>query len=211
LLDSVRIFREYDDAANRVCVALWRVLDDCLASQEINDRRAVLDFAEQHFPPGALARLLRRVVKDPAVTIRRQAVRLLKRSRIREVALPLGRQGNWDQTGWLQGISAGPLNRHAQGRRILERNGLPVAGNVGELRELLGIRSPQQLGYFLLASEVNDGPYTRFTIPNAMAASAPSAPPKHGSAGCSAPSSRRSSARSLPTMPLMASSPAVRR
>jgi retron-type reverse transcriptase len=40
-----------------------------------------------------------------------------------------------------------------------------VISNVGQLRDLLGIRSPQQLGFLLVASDHDNGPYTRFTIP----------------------------------------------
>src|SRR5262249_11932189 len=36
---------------------------------------------------------------------------------------------------------------------------------LGELRRLLQIRSSRQLGFFLLASDKGNGPYTRFTIP----------------------------------------------
>jgi retron-type reverse transcriptase len=46
-----------------------------------------------------------------------------------------------------------------------EENGVPVLPNVGAVRELLGVRSPAQLGWFLLATDHNDGPYTKFTIP----------------------------------------------
>ncbi len=42
---------------------------------------------------------------------------------------------------------------------------MPPLADLGELRKLLDIRSERQLGYFLLASDQGDGPYTRFTIP----------------------------------------------
>jgi hypothetical protein len=164
-LDAVRMFREYDAAANHVCGHIWRALDQCLHASELEHRKALLAFAERHFTRPALARLLRRAVKDQAPGIRRWAQGILRLAGIREVALPVSDKGAWDQTGWLQGASPGPLARHPQGRRILERRHLPVLGTVGELRQLLDIRSSRQLGYFLLASEANGGPYTRFSIP----------------------------------------------
>jgi retron-type reverse transcriptase len=48
---------------------------------------------------------------------------------------------------------------------VQDAHGVPVLPNLAKVRTLLGIRSRQQLGYFLLASYVNDGPYTKFTIP----------------------------------------------
>jgi hypothetical protein len=48
---------------------------------------------------------------------------------------------------------------------VQERYGLPQLSTLAELRALLDIRSPRQLGFFLLASDTPDGPYTRFTIP----------------------------------------------
>ena len=41
---------------------------------------------------------------------------------------------------------------------------VPVLHNLRELRELLGIKSPRQLGYLLLASDAEGGPYKRFTV-----------------------------------------------
>src|SRR5262249_40364676 len=84
---------------------------------------------------------------------------------LHEVALPAEPDGAWDTSGWLRGTQSGPLSRHAQGRRVQARHGLPELTNLAQLRQLLGIRSARQLGYFLLASDHNDGPYVPFTIP----------------------------------------------
>src|SRR5262249_57173792 len=108
----------------------------------------------------------RPLAKDTAPDARRKARPLIGRGRIREVALPAERDGPWDPSGWLHGSPAGRINRHPQGRRIQERNAVPPLANLGQLRKLLGIKSPQQLGWFLLASAAEDGPYTTFKIPN---------------------------------------------
>jgi hypothetical protein len=128
-------------------------------------RVSLLSFAEQHMVPEAQARIYRRLVKDPVGRVRTKARKLVQRARLREVALPLKSDGDWDTTGWLRGTLQAPLSRHVLGRRVQARHGLPEIGTLAELRALLGIRSPQQLGYFLLASDHEDGPYTRFTIP----------------------------------------------
>src|SRR5262245_18734531 len=165
LLEEVCLFREYDAAANHASTHVYQALDRCLDDPDIECRLALLIFAEQHFARTALARLLRRLVKDRSVRIRGNARRALERASIREVALPSTPKGNWDQSGWLHGVSPGPLARHRSGRRILQRFDLPNLANLEQLRKLLGIRSPQQLGYLLLATENDDGPYTKFTIP----------------------------------------------
>ncbi len=162
-LDAVRPFIEYDAAANRTLAQLWPRVDDILLCGDVPSRRELLRFAKEHFPEAALARLLRRAARDAAPSVRRQAARILRKSGIREVALP-GASGDWDQSGWL--LPAGrPLSRHPQGRRAQQQHNVPVVATVGELRKLLGIRSSRQLGYFLLATDAEGGPYTSFTLP----------------------------------------------
>src|SRR5262249_18800067 len=139
-------------------------------------------FGGEHMVGRARARVLRRLARDTDIGVRRVVRREMESRLPDEVALPARRDGPWDATGWLHGhgprpredranpfsrepAPEGPSGRHRQGRRDQEAPGLPVVGSVGELRRLLGIRSAAQLGYLLLASDVEDGPYTRFTIP----------------------------------------------
>src|SRR5436190_2085676 len=77
-----------------------------------------------------------------------------------------------------RGTVSGPLARHAQGRRVLEKYDLPVLPDLGKLRELLDIRSERQLGFFLLASDKDNGPYTTFTIPKRDGSERPICAPK---------------------------------
>src|SRR5262249_1480337 len=128
-------------------------------------RVELLEFAAEHMIEQAKARVLRRLIKDPNPIIRNRARVHLERSRIREVALPPGRQGDWTTEGWLKGTEPGRIQRHRQGRGVREKLGLPVLQTVKSLRELLGIKSPSQLGWFLVASDEGEGPYTRYTIP----------------------------------------------
>jgi retron-type reverse transcriptase len=163
-LDKIRSFREYDAAANRAAAHVWLVRERFFTAEEPALRSALLSFAVEHMAEEALARICRRLVKDADQGVRRAAQRLVHRGRIREVALPLDAEGDWDATGWLRGATEAPLSRHKQGRRILEARRLPVIANLKQLRELLLIKSPRQLGYLLLATDANDGPYTSFEI-----------------------------------------------
>jgi hypothetical protein len=163
-LSEVRMYREYDAAANHATAWVWRALDQFYSSPPAT-RALLLAFAAEHMAGQVQARILRRLAKDSAILVRRKAARLIERADIREVALPQGREGDWDVRGWLQGVVEAPLSRHKQGTRIQIQHGVPPLANLAELRKLLDIRSERQLGYFLLASDRGDGPYTRFTIP----------------------------------------------
>src|SRR5207248_2533282 len=83
----------------------------------------------------------RRLVKDPTTRVRSKARRLIQQAHFREVALPLDADGDWDATGWTKGTVSGLLTRHKQGKRVQEKNGVPVLRTVADLRTLLGIRS----------------------------------------------------------------------
>src|SRR5262245_20459992 len=166
LLDDVRQFAEYDVAANLAGALVWKALDRFLDAGHPQLRTDLLSFASRHMVEEALARVCRRLVKDPDHRVRHAARRLVERGRVREVALPRKPDGEGGPTGGLAGAGDDKgLARHKQGRRVQEQNGVPVLRNVGAVRELLTVRSPAQLGYFLLASDANDGPYTKFTIP----------------------------------------------
>jgi RNA-directed DNA polymerase len=164
-LDAVRPFREYDAAANRASASIWQALEHFYTSSDRHVRSALLTFAVEHMGEEAQARILRRLVKDPSTAIRARARKIVQSGVIREVALPLKEGSDWDATGWLRGTISGPLSRHAQGKRVQQKNSVPVLSNLAQVRELLGIRSSRQLGYLLLASDQDNGPYTRFTIP----------------------------------------------
>jgi hypothetical protein len=164
-LKKVHPFREYDAAANHAAAHVWRALERIVASESFRDRSNLLTFAAEHLVEAAQVRIVRRLVKDRATTVRSKAARLIKRRGFREVALPLKTDGPWDATGWLRGTTPGPLSRHPQGARVQEQRGLPILHTVADLRALVGIKSTKQLGYLLLATDAGNGPYTRFTIP----------------------------------------------
>jgi hypothetical protein len=163
LLRGVKVFREYDAAANHASLYIWAARER-FSGSDAGVRLGLLTFAREHMAEEACARLCRRLVKDPSPRVRQRAARIVRRSGFHEVALPRQPDGTWDSTGWLAGTE-GPLARHAHGTRVLARHGLPPLANLAALRELLEVRSARQLGFFLLASDRDNGPYTRFTIP----------------------------------------------
>lgn len=178
-LEKVSMFHQYDMAANRASAHIWLMLDKLYSSEEHETRRSLIYFAQEHMSDQAQAKIYRRLAKDPHPSVRRLVQSVLRKSDVREVALPLTDKSAWDQSGWIYGslyddrrplsvsISTADygLRRHKGSTKRLEELGLPVIRTVGELRELLDIRSGRQLGYFLLASEKHDGPYTKFSIP----------------------------------------------
>jgi RNA-directed DNA polymerase len=164
-LAQVISYREYDSAANRAASHIWPQLQAIFASSSVQARMDLLAFAHAHLAPKAQARIYRRLVKDPTLRVRRRAARLIEKASLHEVALPLGREKPWDATGWLKNVTDTALSRHKTGRRAQEKSGVPVLANLGQLRELLEIRSPRQLGWLLLATDTDGGPYVKFTIP----------------------------------------------
>ncbi len=171
ILTRITEYSEYDDAANRASAYVWLAMEDFFNAEDAQIRSQLLSFVGAHMVPRARARVLRRLIKDPVSRVRGKARTVLLKTRIPEVALPLDpkgtRQGDkdWTPRGWLQGVQPGTLYRHKTGKKAQEKNGVPVLTNLAELRELLSIKSRKQLGYFLLASDRENGPYETFTIP----------------------------------------------
>lgn len=164
-LDRVAMYREYDSAANRAGAHVWLALDRVLSGGSLRPHLALIEFASRHMVGRARDRILRRLAKAPEFPVRRAARGAIERLRPDEVALPSRKGGDWDATGWLHGIDPHGVARHRTGTRVQEKHGLPVLGSVGALHGLLGIKTPAQLGYFLLASHEGNGPYLRFTVP----------------------------------------------
>src|SRR5579872_1153091 len=167
LLNRVRVYREFDGAVNRACVHVWRLREQFLSSEDESVRRSLLIFARDYMVEAAQARIYRRLVKDPSPRLRQQAQELVEKAHFREVALPAKPDGPWDTTGWLKGTERKPIRRHKQGSKVQKQHGVPSLSRIAQLRELLQIRSPAQLGFFLLATDDEDdeGPYIQFTIP----------------------------------------------
>lgn len=155
----------FDPARVRAYQLVVRQLDDLLDAG-FPAKRGLLTFARKVLSPAEAAFIARRLVRDHHRDIRRSAVSLLHTKRPLDVALPATPDGDWDYTGYLRGIEKGRLDRHKGGVRRQQEQGVPTLQTVGELRELLGIASPEQLGFLLVASDNRDNnPYVRFTIP----------------------------------------------
>ncbi|MCA9067506.1 MAG: RNA-directed DNA polymerase, partial [Planctomycetaceae bacterium] len=164
-LSKVKMFREYDSAANLASRHVWVSRYHFLNSSLDEDRKALLEFAQLHMTPTAKARIIRRLSKDPQMGVRRAVHRIIQKAPPYEVALPEARDGNWDASGWTRGVQPGRLMRVRRGQKKTQKEwGLPGLSTVKQLRTLLGIKSEKQLGYLLLATDEGGGPYTRFSI-----------------------------------------------
>lgn len=155
---------DFDSAANCAIRVVWQSLDAFLQG-EPQLRMALVNFAGNFMPPPAAGYVVRRLIRDPDVNVRRAAEAVLKRGVIQEVALPIDEDGEWNATGWQKGIQRGRFERHQAGPNIQSQRGVPELQTNAELRGLLGIASPRHLGYLLLGTDAEDGPYARFTIP----------------------------------------------
>jgi retron-type reverse transcriptase len=164
-LDGVRALASYEPAANRANALIWERFEELLSSPEARDRLNFARYARDHMPPRALARILRRLAKDPDMAVRRNIGFIIKRAKIQEVALPAKKAGDWNPTGWSLSEKQTKITRHKTGKRVLERTGVPPIADLAALRTLLNIKSPNQLGFFLLATDAKGGPYTTHTIP----------------------------------------------
>jgi hypothetical protein len=136
-----------------------------LAHPAGNVRVAFAKYAREHMTPRALARILRRLAKDPDMDVRRNVGYILQRAKLQEVALPAKKDGDWNPSGWALTEKQSKITRHKTGKRVLERTGVPPIADLAGLRTLLNIKSPKQLGFFLLASDFKNGPYTTHTVP----------------------------------------------
>lgn len=164
LLQTSESYTDYDNAANCAIRQVWQSLDLFLCGT-LGDRTALLYFAEQVMPPAGQAYVVRRLIRDRDSDVRRKAMRLLARGSFTDVGLPVRDGSDWDTTGWACGVEPGRLYRHQSGPGTQQQRGVPQIATNAELRELLGIKSQAQLGYLLLATDADDGPYARFSIP----------------------------------------------
>jgi retron-type reverse transcriptase len=164
-LDGARPFARFDPAVNRANELVWGQFESLVSHPDARTRSALVKYALAFFPARGIARVLRRLAKDPDTQVREQVAKAIRKAKIREVALPQKEDGDWDASGWLLGPDKQVTRHKKTGRRTLEKNNLPVLTKLVQLRKLLNVKSPNQLGYFLLASDKKDGPYTTYTIP----------------------------------------------
>jgi retron-type reverse transcriptase len=164
-LDAARALASYEPAVNRANSLIWPQFEAFLSAANGNARLSFAKYAREHMPPRALARILRRLAKDPDMSVRRNVGYLIERAKIQEVALPAKKDGDWNPSGWSLTAKQTKITRHKTGKKVQERTGVPPIPNLAALRTLLNIKSPKQLGFFLLASDAKGGPYTTHTIP----------------------------------------------
>ena len=164
LLKALDASNAYDHAANLACAAVWSRMNELLAGNT-EVRQHLLNFAAKHMVNAARARIFRRLAKDPVRTIRKRAGKLIVEACVPEVALPFDKDSAWDTSGWRHGVAQKETDRTLTRWQDSPPKDVPPIATVGALRELLRIASPRQLGYLLLASDKDGGPYHTFSIP----------------------------------------------
>ena len=164
-LADVRSLATYEPAVNHANSLIWSQFESLLSSPDAGARLGLARYAREHMPPRALARVFRRLAKDPDMKVRGAVKRMIQKAKIEEVSLPAKPDGDWDTSGWMLTDRQSKITRHKPGKRVLERHGVPPIGTLADLRKLLNVKSPNQLGFFLLASDHKNGPYTTHTIP----------------------------------------------
>lgn len=161
LLDASASSRAYDAARLLAQERFLTHLPD-LSSQGL---WSLQTFTERYLDPEGQLQVAHHFSRDRDIKLRRWAIKKLEQ----EGALG---EDAWDWTRWAERSAPGRLFRHQTGASIQQQSGLLVLETVGALRQALGIASPAQLGWMLLAStagllEADVGPYHTFSIPKA--------------------------------------------
>ena len=146
-----------------MCALVEALVLDVLPDLGVRDEYPLRWLCARVLSPEARLAVARRFCRDRRLRTRRWAIGIL---RAEGVVDPEG----WDWLGFEARTQPGRLYRHETGTRIQAAQGVMPLETVGQLRERLGISSPRQLGWMLLASDggldgAEVGPYTTFTIP----------------------------------------------
>jgi RNA-directed DNA polymerase len=153
------------DAAWRVVIEALVARREALLGGDDQHKRALLRLLARYATAEEASPLLRRLVRDPSVSVRARAGMVLRRLRPVEVALPRADGEGWDSSGWSRGVEPGRLARHTeQGRRAQEERGVLPLATVGEVCEALRL-SPGQLRYLCCNNDGFKAPYRSFTRP----------------------------------------------
>lgn len=164
-LDAAQPYSSYEPAVNAIAAEMWAIAEAVSDSDNTTAKLHLIDLATGHMVPEAAARVCRRLAKDADPRVRKRVRTVIESGKIEEVALPATKDGPWSPVGWLKGTTDVDLSRHKVGKKVQQANKVPAIPNLFALRDLLAIRSDKQLGYFLAASDKDNGPYTTFTIP----------------------------------------------
>ena len=159
-LSSISSSHLYPYVINLINAEIWKQLPIWVGDHA----KHLVIHAGDHFTRKAEITTLRRVAKHPEMAIRGRVQRRLKYLQAEEVALPRDKNSEWSSTsGWFAGIKKqGDTFKIRQSEKLDEF--LPKITTVFQLRELLKIKSSNQLGWLLLATAGDNMPYHQFEI-----------------------------------------------
>jgi retron-type reverse transcriptase len=159
-LDSASSTNAYPHLINLVNAHVWPQWTSWVQDSPFD----LLNHARIHFPRHARLRVLRRLAKHPQLSVRSHVKSHLEFLQTAEVSLPTKTNNDWNAQGWFAGIQErGDAFKVSAPEKL--KNLLPKISTVGDLRELLQIKSSKQLGWLLLATDGETMPYHRFEIP----------------------------------------------
>ena len=161
-LDRILPTHAYPLAANLANSLIWELLPKWVRLAPT----ILIKHATLHMPRPAQHRVLRRLAKSPNTEARRIALTKIRQLGIRETMLPP--KGHLDGHSWRSGLGKesfdGGAFRRGEGAEIEQLN-LPEIETIAQLREVLQIKSSNQLGWFLQSSEGEGKPYHSYSIP----------------------------------------------
>lgn len=163
LLNPIRTTYAYPLAANLANSLLWRDLVDCVRFRPA----MLLAHACEHMTRPAELRVLRRLAKSPNTRTRKLVLKRIHKLHVAEKMLTPKRPS--DVHSWRSGLGvrqfgSGAFHVADDDPEVQELE-LPQIGTVGQLRDVLRIKSANQLGWFLQSTSGDEKPYARFTIP----------------------------------------------
>lgn len=144
---QVQVYREFDAAQRLAAAVFLEHLEHVLINEKFSHIRS---FATQYLSDDDRVALAQRLQWDRDDQRRSWARLILQDAGIRHA-------------GSAESKRRGSIYRHPTGRRIQEANGVLPISSLVELRAVLGIASPRQLGWMMRSCEA--GPYRSFTIP----------------------------------------------
>lgn len=180
LLERHQDLAEYQIARFYVARHLVPQVEEMLAQIDPRQRLAGVALIGFGFPRTLAGKLLRRVVKDADIAVRKRARGVVARLGIEDVALPDTRYdekksgfGRWDRCGWAFGLfrshaltSWGRKPRPATKIAALGAQGLPQLSSVKELCSWLGCDA-KGLARLMRPGTKTGSAYVEFEIPKA--------------------------------------------
>ncbi|MBL0216897.1 MAG: RNA-directed DNA polymerase [Myxococcales bacterium] len=180
LIESHQDMAEYQIARFYAARHLVPQVEALISEIDPKQRLAGVELIRFGFPRTLAGKLLRRVVKDPDIEVRKRARSTVKHLGLEEIALPDTRydgarsiRGKFNTTGWAFGLFAEHARRawnrvpkKATQIAALGAQGLPVLASIADVQALLGVDAAG-LARLMRPGTESGSAYVEFEIPKA--------------------------------------------